>query len=257
MKAHELLSARKYTDAIIEYRRALAKNPDDMGAVEGIAEALRAEGEYRESLSFFERLQTQRREDERANRVPQGSDAWQIDIACLYWFLGNISIAIQRMHGLAAGILDGSIKYGDAAGGMTQGLLLYYMAVTAKKPDKASFALTYMRNRIKKSFLRGWPRPVAEYYLGDATFDDVMGEVNRQRVSPAMMEAWKIELGKRRRLTVALFHDGVRSRARGDEEQCRARMRECYGLENPLLEQEWYLSRHEVQQAGQGVKAKR
>jgi hypothetical protein len=27
-------------------------------------------------------------------------------------------------------------------------------------------------------------------------------------------------------------------------------MRECYALENPLIEQEWYLARYEVEQAG-------
>lgn len=59
-----------------------------------------------------------------------------------------------------------------------------------------------------------------------------------------------------RRLCVALFHDGVRSRAVGDEGHCLARMRECYGLEDPLIEQEWYLARYEVQKADNQVQTR-
>ena len=56
------------------------------------------------------------------------------------------------MHGLAAGILDGSINYAsDAAGGISQGLLLYYMAISDNKSDEMSFALRYLRNRVNRS----------------------------------------------------------------------------------------------------------
>ncbi len=82
-----------------------------------------------------------------------------------------------------------------------------------------------------------------------------MEAVNRQPVSPLLDKA-KAELGRRRRLTVALFHDGVRSRAQGGEERCLARMRECYALENPLLEQEWYLAQYEVHKVDNRVRAR-
>jgi hypothetical protein len=220
-------------------------NPDDMTAVEGMARALRTEGKYGEALSFFERLATHRKEDKRANVLTPGSAAWQIDVACLHWLLEDQSKAILMMHGLAAGILDGSIKYGDAAGGMAQGLLLYYMGITAARREEVSFALDYLRNRVKRSFAQIWPCPVAQYYLGDIAFETVMEAVNHQRALPGTPDIAKVELARRRRLSVALFHDGVRSRAQGDEERCLARMRECSDLENPLIEQEWYLARYE------------
>jgi hypothetical protein len=34
-----------------------------------------------------------------------------------------------------------------------------------------------------------------------------------------------------------------------DERQCITRMMECYRLENPILEQEWYLAGYEVRKA--------
>lgn len=249
MKVRELIWSRKYADAIVQLQQTLVDNPDDMAAVEGMAYALRAKGEYAEALHFFERLETHRREDKIANVMAPGSAPWQIDIACLHWLLGNRPKAVFLIHGLAAGILDGSVKYAsDAAGGMNQGLLLYYMGVTANMPEEVSFAEDYLRNRIKPSLSEIWPCRVAQYLLGEVALDSVMERVNRQPVSPLLTEA-KAELGRRRRLSVALFHEGVRSRALGDEDHCLARMRECYRLENPLLEQEWYLARYEVQES--------
>ena len=256
MKVQELMQSHRYAQAIAELQRDLANNPEDMNAVEGMAKALRANGDYGEALLFFDRLATHRKEDTIANALAPRSAAWQIDIACLHWLLDDPSKAIGLIHGLVAGILDRSIKYGDAAGGMSQGLLLYYMAITAKKPAEISFALDYLRSRVKRSFSQIWPCPVAQYCLGDIALETVMEAVDRPRNLPAAADVANVELGRRRRLSVALFHDGVRSRAQGDEEHCLARMRECYGLENPLIEQEWYLARYEVQSADNQVSSR-
>jgi hypothetical protein len=241
---------------IADQQRDLANNPKDMIAIEGIAKGLRAKGEYAEALSFFGRLAAHRKENKSANVLAPGSAAWQIDIACLHWLLDDRSEAIRLTHRLAAGILDGSIKYGDAAGGISQGLLLYYMAMTDNIPEEVSFALDYLRNRAKGTFSQVWPCPIAQYHLGDMAFEAVMEAANRQPAVAVPLDAAKVELGRRRRLSVALFHDGVRSRAQGNERQCLARMRECYRLENPLIEQEWYLARYEVQKADNQVKAR-
>jgi hypothetical protein len=221
-----------------------------------MATALQVTGQYREALSFYERCAVLRREDKVANILAPGNPAWQIDINCLQWLLDDRAKAMQSMHGLAAGILDGSIKYGDEAGGVSQGLLLYYMAVSDDKPDEMSFALGYLRNRVKRSAGRIWPGAVASYYLGDITFAKVMEDVDSEvRLAPPFDPAI-LELGRRKDLCVALFHDGVRYRARGDEAHCLARMRECYALENPVNEQEWYLARYEVQKADSPVSAR-
>jgi tetratricopeptide (TPR) repeat protein len=246
MTWQELIKEGRYSRAIADLRRYLARDPDDLAAVEGMAFVLRAKGEYQEALSFFERLSSQRKMDETATLVAPGSPAWQIDIACLYWLSEDRVKAIDLMHSLAAGILDGSIKYGDAAGGMSQGLLLYYMAIAGHLPGEALFALDYLRNRVKRSFNQIWPTPVAQNYLDEISFDNVLEAVNRQPMLAGPLVTEKLELGKRRRLCVALFHAGVKCRARGDEELFLARMRECCALENPLREQEWYLARLEA-----------
>jgi hypothetical protein len=256
MKWQELVQSEKYAEAIPDLRRYLGSNPNDIVAIEAMANALRVNGEHGEALVFYERRAALRKEDKAANMMAPGSAPWDIDIACLRWICGDHLNATRLMHGLAAGILDGSIRYAsDAAGGMSQGLLLYYMGVSDNKPDEISFALGYLGNRIKCSAARNWPGAVASYYLGDVTFAKVMEDVEdvdgQVRLAP-FVEPATLELGKRKRLCVALFHDGVRSRAQGDEAHCMARMRECFALENPLNEQEWYLARHEVEKtAGQ------
>ncbi|MGB6538095.1 MAG: tetratricopeptide repeat protein [Xanthobacteraceae bacterium] len=224
-----------------------------MAAVEGIARALRGKGEYGEALSFFERLAIREREDKVADILAPGRATWQIDIACLHWLLGDYSQSIRLMHGLAAGILDGSIKYGDAAGGLKQGLLLYYMSITARNSEELSFASDYIRSRVdyvknvvKRNSPKIWPCAVAQHYLGDVTFETVREAIDHPGVTLAAVDLRKVELARRRKLCVALFHDGVNSRAQGDDEKCLDRMRECCALEDPLIEQEWYLARYEI-----------
>ena len=199
MKVHELLWAHKYAELIEQCEQRLANNPNDMTAIEGLAEALRAKSEYGKSLLFFERLAAQRREEERANVAPSGSDAWQIDITCLNWILGDCSKAIQMMHNLAAGILNGSLNPATPQVEMTQGLLLYYMGVTENDLKETSFALDYMGNRVKQAVGEAWPWPVAQYYLGNMTFEDVIKSVSRRRNTAKTIDIAKVELMRRRR----------------------------------------------------------
>jgi hypothetical protein len=252
MTAQELLQAHRYIEALAECRRRLAINPDDIGAADTMASASTAIGEYREALPLLERVGL----EERGSKLTPGHPGRQQEISCLHWFLGDRANAIQLMHDLVEGVLDGTINYGDAAGAVTQGLLLYYMAITENRPEEISFALKYMKNRSRRSAIRLWPGPVARYYLGDVKFEDLLVSATGQRELPAALEIARTKLLSRRRLCGALFHDAVRRRAQGAEELCLARMRECSALENPLIEPEWYLARHEVEQVDKETNAR-
>ena len=240
---HAFLWSHRYAEAAAECRRLLTLNSNDIGAMDGLASALTAAGQYREALPLLERVGQNHRE----SRMTPGHPGRQEQISCLHWLLGESRTAIELMRGLVEGILDRSINYGDAAGGVTQGLLLYYMAVTENLPHEMSFALKYMRKCSKRAAIRLWPGPVALYYLGDVTFDDMLVSATGQREFSAALDVSRTKLLSRRRLCVALFHDAVRRRHHGAEELCLARMRECHSLENPLIEREWYLARYEVE----------
>jgi tetratricopeptide (TPR) repeat protein len=253
MAALDLLRSHKYADAIAECKRRFSMNANNFGAMDTMASALRALKKYEQAVPLFERIGAHEKE----RKITPGHPGRQMDISCLYWFLGYRQKAIALMRGLVDGILDGSIQYGDVAGGMQQGLLLYYMAVTEHQPKQAACALDYMRNRLKqlKRLLPltpiddYWPVPVARYYLGDLDFEEVLVFATGQRELPGATATARVKLLSRRQLCVALFHDGVRSRAQGAEDRCLNRMRECHALEDPLIEPEWYLARHEVEQA--------
>jgi hypothetical protein len=47
---------------------------------------------------------------------------------------------------------------------------------------------------------------------------------------------------------LAMFCDGVKSRAAGDEAHCLSRKREAYVLENQSVV--WFLARYEIEKAG-------
>jgi tetratricopeptide (TPR) repeat protein len=250
MNWQELVQSHRYAEAISDLRQHLRNNANDIAAVEWMAEALRATAQYREALSFYERLAERWRQDKIANTAAPGSGPWNIDIVCLHWLCGDRAQAMQMMHGLAAGVLDGTIQYiSDAAGGVSRGLLLYYMAVSESDPKEMSFALGYLRERLQQRMIQIWPCAVASYYLGDIPFTQVMENVNERVVTMPPIDPATLELGRRMRLCDALFHDGIKSRARGDEAHCLARMRECAALENPVVEQEWYLARYELEKA--------
>lgn len=248
MTARELIWSHRYADAITKLKNDLDRHPKDEASVQMMAIALRANGDYAEALSFFERAALCDREDDRRNTIAPGRAIWQIDVACLYWLTGDHIQAVRLMRGLVTGVIDGSIKYANDVGAVSQGILLYYMAITDDLADQASFAREYLKSRVKQGFADIWPYPLAQHCLGELSFDKLIEAANHlpklARPDPA-----KVELSRRRRLAVALFHGGVSARALGDEARCLARMRECCGLRNPILEQEWYLARYEVQRA--------
>jgi hypothetical protein len=160
---------------------------------------------------------------------------------------------MKLMRGLVIGILDGSIEFGDLAGGVQQGLLLHYMGVTAKDSEAVAFSIAYLRRLSKKSGIDYWPGPLARYVLGEISFEAVLAALAKRLKVSDLLEAALTDVLARRWLCVALFHDGIRDRGAGQEELCMGRMQECFGLENSYLEPEWYLARYEVERAAKGV----
>ena len=247
MALFDLLEAHQFDRVLVECEKRLRRDPDDMAAIGTAAAALKALGRYEEALPYYEKVG----DYEKRDNVAVGRPGRQKDIACIHWMLGDKTLATQSMTALVDGILDGSINYGDIAGGVSQGLLLYYMGLTAGDERAKTKALAYMRDRAKRSAIRMFPGPVARYYLDLIDFGDVLAAVTEKygsvRDEAMALQLASTDLLRRRYLCVALFHDGIKARARGDERYCMKRMRECFALENPLIEQEWYLARYEVE----------
>jgi hypothetical protein len=243
MDAYDLFMSQRYAEAITEYRKLLARNPDDWAAVDGLSTCLMAVGAYAEALPLLTRL-----DEYRLETLP-GSPGSKRDLACSYRCLDQWPTAMKLTRGLVEGILDGSIEFGDLAGGVQQGLLLHYMGVTAKDTEAVAFSIAYLRRLSRKSSIDYWPGPLARYVLGQISFAEVSAALAKRLKVSEPLEAAPTDILARRWLCVMLFHDGIRHRVAGQEELCMGRMRECSGLANSYLEPEWYLARYEVERA--------
>jgi tetratricopeptide (TPR) repeat protein len=259
MNADELLQAGQYAAAIKMRRDELANDPGNIYIKNGLSTALYANGNYIEAIPLL--IESGNRS--RADRSTPGSPGNDLKISIAYWCLGNRDEAIRLMKGLCWGILDGTIQYASSTGGGEQGLLLHYMATTTQDDVLRQYAFDYMKKVIKQQakYLPhmqildlGWPIPLMAFVLGESPYAQVMkfatsSRMHTKETTEDAAEAREIantDLMTRRRLTNVYLQEATLARARGDEEGCMAKMRECYELENPIIEAAWYLARYEV-----------
>src|SRR4051794_25034449 len=98
------------------------------------------------------------------------------------------------------------------------------MGVTAHDRDAVEFSLSYLRRLAKRSTIKYWPGPLVRYLLGQIGFEEVLLACSEQSTVSTAMVAARSDGLKRRETCVALFHDGVRRRAEGEENLCMGRM---------------------------------
>jgi hypothetical protein len=202
--------------------------------------------------------------------VPEGEGAYSRDLATVEWLRGNKAEAIREVRSAVDGILDGTITYADFAGGVGPGLLLWFMGLRADDAEAAQYALKYLKKLSKRRKIKSWPGPLALYALGKLSFEDVLYEVGGPHDEAmytnvdgvlcrmdtlggsrdlATVRRWaETDLLRRRQLCRALFYRGVKSLSEGDAKGYAWWMGECCALENPILEMEWYIARHEARQ---------
>jgi hypothetical protein len=171
-------------------------------------------------------------------------------IGTALWLSGNKPGAMAEWHNAVSGILDGISAYGDLAGGATQGLLLWYGAVTLNDPRECEYALKYFQHlKRKKTYGRVlWPRPVFEMVLGEKSFAEMLVDGIGSPDLETCVQIARTDLLKRRFLCQALFYGACRERGAGNETACMEKMQACFHLENPIIEVEWYLARGECSQ---------
>jgi len=237
-----LLFAHKYQQALKIYDAELRKTKHpDAGFLSSRATALLCLGKLQEALADFTRA------NELDTKEVKGSSAYLENIAIAQWLLGKKSEAIQTLRHSVEGILSGKITYADSAGGATQGLLLFYAALSIKDDLNYRYAVDYLQKLAKKSKIREWPGPLALLILNHPDAQDaIRREMDGKTLSQAMKSS-KSDLFIRRQLCQWLFYEAVHEREQGNEGACMKRMRECRNLENPILEQEWYLAKNECE----------
>lgn len=191
---------------------------------------------YEEALAQF-REATELRKDKGSYLDSQGA---------ALWLMGKYREAVAAWRYRAAGILSGKIVYTDSAGGASDGLLLWYAAVTLKDDNLLKYSIEYFHELSTFGRLSSWPGPLVDLALGvrstKAIFQERFG---------SMWLGWlrRSDTLQRRELVNALFYFAVRHRVDGQEHECKKMMAQVVKIKNPLGEVEWYLARGELSQA--------
>lgn len=245
MDAIDLLMSGRADEAIKAYVEILAKNPDDPGAVDGLASAYMSVGRYADAIPLKWRVH------ERQRAQIKDHPGQQLQISIAYWCLDDRGRAIELVRGLCAGILDRTVGMGpDMAGGATFGLILHYMALTAGDSDNFNYALGFLRKLNVKFDRRPrlfrYPKETVKQLLGLLDFGDVLEAVTNER---DLHNAYEVAQGSRSiksAFGIALFHDGVLRRLQGNESDCMARMKQVFELGYQTDSIRWYLARREL-----------
>ena len=240
MTPKKLLFAQRYSEAAEAYRTHLLQHPEQ-NYHGGLGDALLCLGQFSDAVAAF------RTACEIESRNLKGDMPYLIETGTALWLAGDRTGGMAEWHRAVSGVLDGSIQYGDLAGGATQGLLLWYAAVTIKDREEHEYAMNYFR-RLRRRKTYGsppWPRPIFEMVLGERSFEEMLKVGFGSPDLRTCIEMARTDLLKRRELCQALFYGACREREAGDAGACMKMMQACYHLENPVIEVEWYLARGE------------
>lgn len=242
-----LLHAGKYEKAKSVCQRMLARNSrDELGQV-CMAYTNLCLGDYDSALEGFVQANV------RAKRKPVGCrHPYVQEIAVVLWLMGRREEALRRFRRCVDGILDGTIEYADFAGGASQGLLLWYAAVTLHDDEAAENALAYMRGLAEKDRIRNWPGPLAEYAIGTLSRDQLLRAAFSTKCRLLIRLKAVLNGGIESRLSHTVFYFGVSARMEGNERVCLSWMDECSRSQSHPGLLEWHLARAEVRQAKLG-----
>lgn len=243
----ELVIAHRYTEALAAYDARLQGGVENSLELANRSTVLLCLGRLSEALEGF-----QRADNLAAQRLHGETRPYLDKIASIFWLLGRRDKAIQLLTSAVDGVLNGSIKFADNAGGVTQGLLLWYAGVAASDDSAKEHSRKYLRKLTNSARIKQWPGPLAFFVLGEIMPENLLLELFGTSELNTLINKAKVDLLNRRRLVKALFYLATCRRSAGSQDESHAEMVRCATLENPILEIEWYLARAETEPAFRG-----
>jgi tetratricopeptide (TPR) repeat protein len=239
--AAELRRSYRFSEAVEAYKRQLREGSEDEWAnIGGLGRALMATGEFAEAIPYLEKISAYE------HAMFPGNCGREIPLSVCHWMIGERVRALGIIKDLVIAVRDGKIGYTDIAGGVTQGLILCYMAVTLRALPDVDLAMKFLKKLSTRSRIQYWPGPAALFLLGGITFGDAVKSATGFADLAQAREIAEQDLMKRRQLTAILFAAGTERRMAGDEAGSRVFFAECAGLTHPQVEYEWYLAKSEV-----------
>jgi tetratricopeptide (TPR) repeat protein len=236
-----LVHSHQYQKAFEAYDAELRRSPKFLAdVVAWRARMLLCLGRLEEALAgFIEANELEGRRWKAANQPHLRA------IAAIQWMLGRETDATMTLQHATEGIANGTISYTDSSRGARDGLLLWYIGVSANDEMTRQRALSFLESLDASWLDECWPGPVALSVLGQRRFEDLPRYAAKE-IEPAINQH-AVSMTRRRTACHIAFYNGIQMRAEGDEAGCIRMLRQCHSIENPIDEEEWYLARREVE----------
>jgi len=174
-----------------------------------------------------------------------------LGLSNVQWLNGHAEEAVSSLTSRIRGLKDGSVQFADLAGGGTDGLMLYYYGVRLGRSSLIEDAhewLERLRKR-KRAGLKGWPGPLVRWFFGELDDSAVLLEGCGAGSMAVAFSTARTDILARRQLIEFCFHRAVRAMRAGKWRRSRELFETAVALENPLVDFEWYLARHEADRA--------
>ena len=200
-----LISAHQYEKALAAYDAILAAGENYPAIVANRAIALLCLGHI--CLKRLEGFATAN-DIARQDRGAPKSAPYLSAMGTVLWLIGDRSVAKELYRSAADGIRYRTIGYADASGGVGEGLLLWYAGITTKDRNTTEHALDYLTRLAKKSRIKSWPGPLAQFVLERQSFNEVLRTPSKPTICWKLQSRAKSDILKRREL-VELSERGV------------------------------------------------
>lgn len=238
----ELLKAGHAGDAAAEFDRLIRSQPvPELSWLVNRGLSLAACGKFREAADSLMQA------DNLALRPKATGFRYLSKIAQLLWLAGERRRALEVSRQDVEEIRDGKREYGDFAGGVSNGLVLFFAGVTLRDSGNIELALKFLRSLAKnRARLAAWPGPVARFVLSGTTLGHLLTRASGLGDLKWALHKTQSDLVARREMTQALFYAATKFRFDGLEDRCLELMTACGEIPNPLIELEWYIARSEI-----------
>jgi hypothetical protein len=195
---------------------------------------LDAERTFKEGQAFAERDESSR-----------GSNLL-LSLSEVQWLNGHVEEAVGSLMSRIRGLKDGSVQFADAAGGGTDGLMLYYYGVRLGRSSLIENAHEWLERVRKRNRLKVWPGPLVRWFFGELDDSAVLIAGCGASSMEVALSMARTDILARRQLIEFCFHRAVRAMRAGERPRSRELFETAVSLDNPLVDIVWYLARREA-----------
>ena len=247
MDAWDLVHEHRYAEALALYDEEAREKPEDYLVLANRATVLLCMGKLDVALNNFALANELQYTASKRTASP-----FSEDIATIQWLRGESATAVQTLRNKIDGLRHGSLKFSDMAGGISTGLLLWFMGERTADANCVEYAKAFVQAALRRPKGLCWPGPIARYLMDEITFSAVLrvagGCSNLEDVARKAMT----DLLVRRQYCQSLFYKALRMQMEGDKAGYDQWMIACSKMENPIIEREWYLARGECEKKNRG-----